>query len=152
MSEVAMEKKDMGRINANRLIQRRGAIAAAKSTQTQIKVPVSSGRRRGDDDNDNDSMSSTATSSSTSVSSSSSSSIMMMTMKNNNNNRPKTSERQQYGVDLTMLRRWQRDRTERFLDQEYSRQEIAVTKVGLLCCNILPSYIGTVGFIYTPKM
>jgi len=52
---------------------------------------------------------------------------MMMTT--NNNNRPKTSERQHYGVDLSLLRSWQRDRTERFLDQEYSRQEIAVTKV-----------------------
>jgi len=52
---------------------------------------------------------------------------MMMTT--NNNNRPKTSERQHYGVDISLLRSWQRDRTERFLDQEYSRQEIAVTKV-----------------------
>lgn len=112
----------MGRINANRLIQRRSSMAA-KSTHAQLKVPSVS--RRWDD---NDSISSTATSS-TSVSSSTSS-IMMMTT-NNNNNRPKTSERQHYGVDLSLLRSWQRDRTERFLDQEYSRQEIAVTKVGV---------------------
>jgi len=121
MSEAAKEKRDMGRINANRLIQRRSSMAA-KSTHAQLKVPSVS--RRWDD---NDSISSTATSS-TSVSSSTSS-IMMMTT--NNNNRPKTSERQHYGVDLSLLRSWQRDRTERFLDQEYSRQEIAVTKVGL---------------------
>ena len=114
----------MGRINANRLIQRRSSMAT-KSTLAQLqKVTV----------DDNDSISSTATSS-TSVSSSSSSVMMTMNINNNNINnnsnniRPKTSERQHYGVDLTLLRKWQRDRTERFLDQEYSRQEIAVTKV-----------------------
>jgi hypothetical protein len=100
---------------------------AAKSTRAQLKVPSESRIR-----DDNDSISSTATSSTSVSSSSSTSSIMMMTTNNNNNNnRPKTSERQHYGVDLSLLRRWQRDRTERFLDQEYSRQEIAVTKVGL---------------------
>lgn len=50
---------------------------------------------------------------------------------NNNSYIPriKSTERQTYGLNVSLLRKWQKERTQKLLDQEFAKQEIAVAKV-----------------------
>lgn len=47
----------------------------------------------------------------------------------NGRSRPATSEKVVYGLNLGMLRKWQKDKKEEILSSEEAKQEIAVSKV-----------------------
>ena len=47
----------------------------------------------------------------------------------NGRSRPATSEKVVYGLNLGMLRKWQKDKKEELLSSEEAKQEIAVSKV-----------------------
>jgi len=86
MSSSSMEKKDnIGRIHANRLIKRR-------SSSLMVKNKVNTGNITNLRKENDDSIASNSTASTTG---SSTSGIIL--------NRPKTSERQHYGVDIQVL-------------------------------------------------